>query len=278
MPCCRHRPPLLSMLPGFPSSSSQVPPPTEVVPKFLILVFAATVFFQLFYRLAHPDVPPHPTRLGLLHADLPQNAPAALAAGLVLPSPLELARTPRVSRLSAPLGSENGALTYNARPFGEVNHLGDDLNGIGGENSDRGDPVYAIGDGIVIYAAAASEGWGNVIILQHRLPEGRLFQSFYGHLDAVRVALHDSVHRGQIIGSVGDAAGKYLAHLHFEIRDSIATGAGIGYHPLPLDRENPAKFMAEHQNRAARDLLPSLATVAKPLQREHSIRLKTALP
>jgi hypothetical protein len=38
--------------------------------------------------------------------------------------------------------SENSAMAYNARRFTENHHLGDDLNGIGGEGSDLGDPIY----------------------------------------------------------------------------------------------------------------------------------------
>jgi hypothetical protein len=64
-----------------------------------------------------------------------------------LPSPLELASLPTAARFDFPLGSENGALTYNAQRFTENHHLGDDLNGIGGEDSDPGDPIYAVADG-----------------------------------------------------------------------------------------------------------------------------------
>ena len=57
-----------------------------------------------------------------------------------LPSPLKLALLPTAARFDFPLGSENGAMTYNAQPFTKNHHLGDDLNGIGGEDSDLGDP------------------------------------------------------------------------------------------------------------------------------------------
>src|SRR5205807_10451958 len=62
---------------------------------------------------------------------------------------------------------ENGAMSYNAQRFTENHHLGDDLNGIGGENSDLGDPIYAIADGRVLLARDGGPSWGNVVIVLH---------------------------------------------------------------------------------------------------------------
>jgi hypothetical protein len=61
-----------------------------------------------------------------------------------IPSALELAAIPTATHFDFPLGNENGAMAYNAQHFTENKHLGDDLNGIGGENSDLGDPIYAM--------------------------------------------------------------------------------------------------------------------------------------
>ena len=57
---------------------------------------------------------------------------------------------PTITGMSAPMGSENGALTYNAQVFWANNpkrgghHTGDDFNGIGGMDTDLGDPLYAL--------------------------------------------------------------------------------------------------------------------------------------
>jgi len=65
--------------------------------------------------------------------------PTHLDPAFQIPSPFELASLPAATRFDFPLGSEHGALAYNAQRFTENYHLGDDLNGIGGENSDLGD-------------------------------------------------------------------------------------------------------------------------------------------
>src|SRR3954453_7769243 len=63
-----------------------------------------------------------------------------------LASPALLAGLPIAARFDFPIGSENGAFAYNSQAFTDNRHLGDDLNGIGGENSDQGDPVFAVAD------------------------------------------------------------------------------------------------------------------------------------
>src|SRR6266516_1370289 len=82
-------------------------------------------------------------------------------------SPLQLASIPTATHFDFPLGNENGAMAYNAQHFTENRHLGDDLNGIGGENSDLGDPIYAIADGRVLLARDGGPSWGNVVIVLH---------------------------------------------------------------------------------------------------------------
>ena len=151
-------------------------------------------------------------------------------------SPIEMVSSPLAVRWDAPLGTEHGAMAYNAQPFLTDKHLGDDLNGIGGWNSDLGDPVYAAANGRVVFSGWPSDGWGNVVILSHELPDGRLVETFYGHLDTIKVAMGKQILRGTEIGTVGTAAGNYLAHLHFEIRQGHTIDVGGGYAETGLDR------------------------------------------
>ncbi len=52
--------------------------------------------------------------------------------------------------------------------------------------------------------------------------------------------------RGQPLGTVGTADGRYLAHLHFEVRQSLSLYPGLGYAEAPLDRLSPEKFLQQH--------------------------------
>jgi hypothetical protein len=174
-----------------------------------------------------------------------------------LPSPFLLASLPLATRFDFPLGSENGALAYNAQPFTENSHLGDDLNGIGGENSDLGDPVYAVADGIVLLAREGGPGWGNVIIVLHAIAENgarRYVQSYYAHCDTILVQVGDEVHRSQRIATVGTGGGRYFAHLHFEMREFITPFIGAGYRKNIDGWINPSDFIAKHRGASEDDI------------------------
>lgn len=172
-------------------------------------------------------------------------------------TPVEISRLPLATRFDAPMGSEHGALTYNAQPFRINRHLGDDLNGIGGQNSDLGDPVFASGFGRVVYAGVPGPGWGKMIILAHRVHGAvntHVIQTVYAHLDQILVAPDAVVRRGQQIGTVGTGDGQYLAHLHFEVREGPYINPGVGYADAALNRISPERFLVEHRG-AGEDLL-----------------------
>ena len=176
--------------------------------------------------------------------------PAKIDPAFQLASAFELAALPSATRFDFPLGSEHGAFAYNAQPFTEAQHLGDDLNGIGGENSDFGDPIYAIADGRVFAARDGGPGWGNIIIILHAYEEGgarRYVQSYYAHVDQMLVKPHQDVRRGERIATVGNAGGRYLAHLHFEMREFITPFIGPGYREDTRGWINPSEFIRQHR-------------------------------
>jgi murein DD-endopeptidase MepM/ murein hydrolase activator NlpD len=176
---------------------------------------------------------------------------------LRLPGPLDLASLPTAARFDFPIGNEHGAFAYNAQPFTENRHLGDDLNGIGGENSDLGDPVYAIADGRVTFAGEGGPGWGKIVILLHAYQENgvrKYVQSYYAHLQNYSASVLDEVHRGQQIATVGSADGKYWAHLHFEMREFLTPFIGPGYRENTRGWINPTEFIAKHRGAPEDDI------------------------
>ena len=99
-------------------------------------------------------------------------------------------------------------------------HPGEDWNrtGVGGDG-DRGDAVYAIGNGVVTYAGETNVGYGNVVLIEHTLPDGKMIWSQYAHLDSVDVIKGQVVLMGKQIGTIGNSGGVIFSHLHFEIRN-----------------------------------------------------------
>lgn len=163
-------------------------------------------------------------------------------------------QVPQALRFDPPMGSEHAGLVYNAQKFWEMNekrgghHTGDDLNGIGGMNTDLGDPVFSTADGLVVYAGEPSPGWGKIIVLAHAAADGRPLHSMYAHLHRIDVAMGSLVARGGKIGTVGTANGYYPAHLHFEIRTSDGVDIGAGYAMFPLNRLDPTATVAALRN------------------------------
>ncbi len=127
-----------------------------------------------------------------------------------------------------PVGKPNADGYYKYRGFWPNGHLGEDWNGKGGGNSDLGDPIYAIGRGVVVFSEDVKVGWGNCIIVRHayRDTTGKIdmIDSLYAHLLERKVRVHEVVERGQLVGTMGGNNGMYPVHLHFEIRKNLQIG------------------------------------------------------
>ena len=228
----------------------------------LTLAAAAAIVGVVVWKTGNP---PRAERIGFQDADFPLGMPArgGIDHRFEFPSAWETAEIPTALRFDWPMGSANGALVYNAQKFWEMNeargghHTGDDINGIGGMNTDLGDPVFSVADGLVLYAGEPSPGWGKIVVVAHRTAKGRPLQSMYAHLNRIDVALGMLVPRGGRIGTVGTANGNYPAHLHFEMRESDQVDIGPGYAANPLNRLDALAAVAAMRNSAPEDLTPS---------------------
>jgi len=111
-------------------------------------------------------------------------------------------RAPRPSRVTSAFGSGrqfNGTVTSR--------HMGTDFAGA------TGSPVYAANRGIVRLVDRFYLG-GNVVYIDH----GEGLVTAYLHLSRARVAVGDTVSRGQRIGDVGATGRVTGPHLHFIAR------------------------------------------------------------
>lgn len=81
---------------------------------------------------------------------------------------------------------------------------------IGGQT---GNPIYAVDNGVVVYAGWSDYGFGYLIVVDH----GNGWQSAYAHLSAVGVGCGQSVFQGTLIGALGSTGNSSGPHLHFEL-------------------------------------------------------------
>ena len=76
-----------------------------------------------------------------------------------------------------------------------------------------GTPIHAAGDGVVAFA-----GWGTDGSLAVLIGHSGNFATFYGHLSRSIVHQGQRVHRGQVIGYMGQTGNATGPHLHFEVQ------------------------------------------------------------
>ena len=106
-------------------------------------------------------------------------------------------------------GQVTGSFGERIDPFnGEgAFHSGVDI------GSNIGHPVIAPADGVVTFSDMLG-GYGRAIMINH----GNGISTRYGHLAGFAVTAGQAVHRGDIIGYVGDSGRSTGPHLHYEVR------------------------------------------------------------
>lgn len=168
----------------------------------------------------------------------------------------ETVSVPLANGFDFPVGKPDSKGYHKARGFWPNGHMGEDWNGNKGGDQDLGDPIYAIGGGVVVYSEDVKLGWGNCVIIRHifREPSGKIemVDSLYGHLLDRRVKVGDRIERGHLVGRMGNNRGMYPAHLHLEIRKNLAIG--MNRSKFARDYSNyysPTAFIQGHRQLAA---------------------------
>jgi peptidoglycan hydrolase-like protein with peptidoglycan-binding domain len=77
-----------------------------------------------------------------------------------------------------------------------------------------GTPIGAAGRGVVTFAGWNTGGYGNLVVVRHRLG----FETWYAHQSRIAVRVGQSVVGGSRIGWVGSTGHTTGPHLHFEVR------------------------------------------------------------
>ncbi|MGQ9654707.1 MAG: peptidoglycan DD-metalloendopeptidase family protein [Thermodesulfobacteriota bacterium] len=116
-----------------------------------------------------------------------------------------LARTPSIWPTQGWLTCGFG---YRQSPFTGLRefHRGVDV------SAKPGTPVIAPADGLVVETGNDPD-YGNIIRLDHGLG----YKTFYAHLSETVVKKGQRVHRGQMIGNVGNTGRSTGPHLHYEV-------------------------------------------------------------
>jgi len=106
-------------------------------------------------------------------------------------------------------GQVTGSFGERIDPFnGEgAFHSGVDI------GSSFGSPIIAPADGVVTFSSLLG-GYGKAIMIDH----GNGISTRYGHLSGYAVTAGQSVHRGEVIGFVGESGRSTGPHLHYEVR------------------------------------------------------------
>ncbi|MBU1371641.1 MAG: M23 family metallopeptidase [Bacteroidetes bacterium] len=98
-----------------------------------------------------------------------------------------------------------------------------------------GTPIYATGDGVVI-AAGGERGYGNRIMISH----GYGYVTKYAHMSKFKARKGQRVHRGDVIGYVGNTGASTGPHCHYEV---IKNGKQINPINFFFNDLSPSEYM-----------------------------------
>lgn len=179
-----------------------------------------------------PPAMSRPVSIGLRLAAVAAVPLAALLLGVSIACAQgELEQTPWATTMIYPVGdpldfqqpapgeTQGFALSRGLRARGD-RHEGLDLS-----NRSAGGQVRAVAPGLVVTTRTGwAGGWGNMVVLAHRLPGGDLLFSLFAHLLPGSIAVREGevVALGQPLGRIGSTGHSSGPHLHLEFREMKA--------------------------------------------------------
>lgn len=92
-------------------------------------------------------------------------------------------------------------------------------------------PIFSTHAGIVSFAGFSPSGYGNLVIVKGKTPDGKEYSTYYGHLAAILVSPGQQVTAGTKIGLADSTGNSTGSHLHYEYRegDSAAPNHGVRF-------------------------------------------------
>jgi lipoprotein NlpD len=217
--------PVVSNSPGLPALYTPSPVIVTAVPGMAVapvsqVAMPSTPVYQggaagsgANVAASRPSVPAQTSVAGTApkstsQANSTSSAPVVASAPLAAPRPKAAPKPAHAPKPGAKVTSwrwpSNGGVT---RRYSSSVHKGVDIGG------DRGDPIYAVADGTVVYAGTGIVGFGELIIIKHN----DIYISAYGHNSRLLVRENDIVGASQLIAEKG-SSGTDTVKLHFEIR------------------------------------------------------------
>jgi murein DD-endopeptidase MepM/ murein hydrolase activator NlpD len=152
----------------------------------------------------------------------PSSAVSALGFGLpvatpyTITSPLFRALEKKLNTPVKPVASNHQGIDIQGPNGGNPNK---DQSIIVGGKGTSGDGIFAVQDGKVIKAGGPGvKGFENWIYIHHTIG-GKLYTSIYGHMPllSIKVAVGDTVTKGQQLAVIGTEGKSTGYHLHFEL-------------------------------------------------------------
>lgn len=101
-------------------------------------------------------------------------------------------------------------------------HAGIDVVGQGDKT------IRSIAAGTVVQSAFNAGGWGNYVVVDHGVENGKQYYSLYAHMSSSGVKAGTKVSQGAILGKEGETGGAKGVHLHLEIIQTTPGGSWAG--------------------------------------------------